>query len=202
MAAPVVAALAVVATPRTARACSCLPPKPPLLAREGSDAVFEGRVYNVTTTGNRARYSFEVHRYWKGTPPERIEIETATTSAACGRSYDLGRPYMVYARRTDDGRYLDNACSRTRPLVQAAEDLEAFGAGTVPKRDDPDEPPAADFEMPLEPPRIPSPPGPPVTAPSKRGCAVEVTHGPGDATGLALVVILIAVGRRRALPSR
>gem|GEM_PF-993765 len=189
-----------------ARACSCVTPKPlPLDAKRKADAVFEGRAYGQTIIGNTTRYSFDVDRYWKGDLPERIEIETRTQSAACGRTYELGRSYVIYARK-NKGRWTDGLCSRTRPTVAAAQDLAMLGEGAVPNKAEPDEIESfsPEGDAPVEPPRIDVPIGdpsgaPPAAAPSKRGCTTA--GGPSSehfgAGLLTLMLVCGAVRRRR-----
>lgn len=196
------AAAALVALEGDARACSCVTPKPlPLDAKRKADAVFEGRAYGQTILGSTTRYSFDVDRYWKGDLPERIEIETRTQSAACGRTYELGRSYVIYARK-DKGRWTDGLCSRTRPTVAAAQDLSMLGEGVVPNQDEPDvvESFSPEGDEPLEPPRIDVPSAtPPATAPSKRGCAIDRGTSPEPLTA-ALLTLLIVGGRPRRRP--
>ena len=183
-----------------AHACSCVTPKPlPLDAKRKADAVFEGRAYGQTIIGMTTRYSFDVDRYWKGDLPERIEIETRTQSAACGRTYELGRSYLIYARK-DKGRWTDGLCSRTRPTVAAAQDLAMLGEGVVPNKAEPEiEPFTPEGDDPVEPPRIDAPPAtPPAPAPSKRGCAIAGEHSsPLDAGALTLMIVAVAIGRPR-----
>ena len=189
----------IVALEGDADACTCVTPKPlPLDAKRKADAVFEGRAYGQTIIGGTTRYSFDVDRYWKGDLPERIEIETRTQSAQCGRSYELGRSYVIYARK-NKGRWTDGLCSRTRATVAAAQDLAMLGEGVVPNKDEPDaiESFSPEGDEPLEPPRIDVVPGtPPATAPSKRGCSIDGGTSPEPLTG-ALLTLLIASGRLR-----
>lgn len=187
---------AVLGLPRRAEACSCVTPKPfPRDALRNADAVFEGRAYGHATAGLKARYSFDVDRFWKGELGQRVEIETHTHSAACGRGYELGRSYIIYARRSGT-HWVDNMCSRTRPTVAAAEDLLVLGDGTRPGQGTVDfEPAAAIATPPLEPPRIVSGPQPIAPAPpsGKRGCTID---SPGSAAAVALL-LGVALFRRR-----
>jgi MYXO-CTERM domain-containing protein len=199
-----VIALAVVgiaAPSRTARACSCLPPPAPGLALEQADVVFEGRPYAAAVEGGQTRYSFEVDRFWKGEPGDRVDVETASSSAACGRSYEIGTPYLVYARHVSEGVLGDTLCSRTRTMMAAEEDIEVLGAPRSP--DEPRSGDRPDTEAPpREPPRIPTadPPEPPPTAPSRRGCATEMPHTPSGGLAALLFSLGLATRRRRSGP--
>lgn len=186
---------AAVLLPRAARACSCLPVRPPNEALEQAAAVFEGRTFKHEEVDGRIRYTFEVTRYWKGDVGRQVEIETAPNSAMCGRSFSEGMTYLVYAREVD-GSLRDNMCSRTRTGEQAGEDFEVLGKAMTPG----EPPPAA---TPTEPPRIdPTPPpdtdAPPATPPGKRGCAV----GQDAPTWAALLPAGAMLLRRRRVRAR
>jgi hypothetical protein len=191
--------------PRAARACSCVMPPPPEQALEDADAVFEARPFSMSNDSQKARYSFEVDRVWKGDVGTRAEISTALHSATCGRTYQIGTQYVVYARRGPSGELSDNLCSRTRAVSSAAEDLQVLGAGQDPRETSP---PPTDSESgpePTEPPRIEPPPvEPPPSGPGRRGCAVEKPHTSGAGpTALALLGLFsVAIGRRRAVRSK
>jgi MYXO-CTERM domain-containing protein len=201
------AALMVVAVlwlaPRGARACSCMPQlPPPEQALADADAVFEARPFSMSTDNQRAHYSFEVDRVWKGEVGPRVEISSALHSATCGRSFQIGTQYVVYARRSPSGELTDNMCSRTRPVSSAAEDLQVLGAGQDPRdASAPPVEPDPDPE-PTEPPRIePAPVEPPPAGPGRRGCAVEKPHASSGPAVLALLGLAVAIGRRRAVRS-
>lgn len=188
---------------RPARACSCLPPPPPKVALAQSDAVFEGRPFATNVATNMAEYSFEVDQVWKGDLPARVTIKTATSAAACGRTYQVGQSYIVYARRGSGKTLLDGLCSRTRTSAAAGEDLEQLGVGrevrpSRPRKSDDVGGDELDADVPTEPPRIePPPPAVDPASPGKRGCSVEMAHTPGGTlAGLGLWVI-IAIARRR-----
>lgn len=192
--------------PRGARACSCAMPAPPEKAIDEADVVFEARPFGMTNDGQRARYSFEVDRVWKGEVGASAEISTALHSATCGRGYQIGTQYLVYARRSPSGELTDNLCSRTRASASAAEDLEVLGPGREPT--EAIAPPMDPGPEPTEPPRIEptggaAPVEPPPASPSTRGCAVEKPHAPSGASTLAMLgLIAVAIGRRRAVRSR
>jgi hypothetical protein len=192
--------------PSAARACSCLPKPPPAEALERAAVVFEGRTFahERFDTGpgpGRIRFSFEVIRHFKGDPGPKVTVETAGHSAACGRSFRQGVPYLVYARERN-GQLIDNLCSRTRLSSEASEDFEVLGEGeSHGHRSSPGE---AD-QPPREPPRIERPPAsqPPAgsvpgkaKAKAKEGCNVTVHDVP--ASSLMPLALLLAIRRRRS----
>ena len=196
----VLVAIALLALPRGARACSCMMPPPPGEALAQADAVFEARPFSMSNDERRAYYSFEVDRVWKGAIGSRVEIATALHSAACGRSYQIGTRYVIYARRNTDGEWVDGLCSRTRASRSAEEDLQVLGPGHSPISAEPV--PDGGGTEPTEPPRIAPPPAePPPTSPSGRGCAVEKPHTRGGWMGLLVLGLAVAIGRRRAVRS-
>lgn len=198
----VIAGLAVWSIESAARACSCLPPKPPAESADNAEAVFEATPTSKKPEGTMAiRYTFEVTRVFKGDVGSEVSIVTANNSAACGRDYDVGTPYLVYASTHEQPDTLsDNLCSRTQPVSAATEDMQVLGRGSTPGGEDD----AEDGDTPApgaEPPRIEEPAGgpaaPPPTEPSKRGCSVgEMPHGGGIAAIGLLAGLLIARRRR------
>ncbi len=176
------------AAPARARACSCTLPLPPEQAAARAAAVFEGRTYGVHREGNRVRYAFEVTRVWKGDVGAKVDIWTASHSAACGRGYDTGVAYIVYAHELPGGLLGDGLCSRTRPSANATDDLQVLGIAGGPAT-----PPAmviGDGPA-VEPPRIET--APPPVAPRRRGCSVDANAS----APLALLALLACSARRR-----
>jgi len=199
---PLLVVLALWFAPRGARACSCIVPPPPSEALAEADAVFEARPFSMNGGTGRAVYSFEVDRVWKGEIGDRVEISTALHSASCGRTYQIGTRYLIYARHNDKSGWTDGLCSRTRASDSAAEDFQVLGEGQPPfdPEAQPDPEPGSE---PTEPPRIDSPPPePPPTTPNRRGCAVEKPHANGGAAVLLLLGLGVAIGRRRTVRSR
>ncbi|MET0341421.1 MAG: hypothetical protein ABW252_10480 [Polyangiales bacterium] len=124
---------------RPALACSCAFP-PLAAAREGAAAVFEGRVLAVSTIkhadagAERAvrEITLSVVRSWKGLDKnEQVVVRTSAESSLCGYGFTKGKSYLVFAN-DEPGGLAVNACSRTRPVAQAGEDLTALGAGATP----------------------------------------------------------------------
>ena len=136
--------------------------------------MFEGRTFGARREQNELRFAFEVTRVWKGEVPPSIEIVTALQSAACGRSYEFGVPYVVYATARDDGTLVDNLCSRSRMVVDAVEDIDTLGAGRPPLQDGASVPGPAGPD--IEPPRIEPAEGgahdSTQASPRRRGCAI------------------------------
>jgi len=198
------------AGPRAARACSCLPPAPPGDAASRATAVFEGRTFGARREQNELRFAFEVTRVWKGEVPPSIEIVTALQSAACGRAYEFGVPYVVYATARADGTLADNLCSRSRMVVDAVEDLDTLGAGRPPLQEGASAPGPEGPDV--EPPRI-EPTGGPSSGPSgaddgptpaspgRRGCIVGALRADAP-SGLAFLVLALVLRRRSAFAQR
>ncbi len=152
------------------------------------------------------RYEFEVRRVWKGDVPEKVAVVSHKHSATCGRHFEVGVTYLVYAR-SRDGVLRDGLCSRTRPIDKADEDLAALGEGHPPGAAPAEgTPEGGEVE---EPPRVeppaptgdgapndgkPAAPEPPPSASSPRGCAIG--H-PAPAWSWLLAPVAVAAARRR-----
>jgi len=126
--------------PASALACSCAPPPAPSLALEASDLVFEGTVVGIPPEPaenepqgfGAVEYRFNVARSWKGDPGMEVRLKTGSSGAMCGRQYNKGATYIVYASIRDNEVH-DSLCSRTRTLEHATDDLSTLGEGTVPR---------------------------------------------------------------------
>ncbi len=123
-----------------AHACSCQPAADATIALNAAHTVFEGRVVQSNPEDAQAGappplvpgptlYRFEVLRSWKGEPATLVTIRTPGSAAACGRSYDKGSTYLVYASQDTDGLLFDNLCSRTRKAADAESDFKLLDAG-------------------------------------------------------------------------
>ena len=122
------------------------------------------------------RYDLEVLRQWKGELGAVVQLSSRASSAACGRSLTVGKVYLIYASRQEDGTLTDNMCSRTRLASTADEDLAVLGPGNSPAGGRPVAEPTS-----REPPRI-APPPPDLGGPApieRRGCAVARAPLPG-----------------------
>lgn len=176
------------ALPHAAHACTCIVPPAPAVAAEQAEAVFEARVEGVQGATDPSgpgmvRFELSVVRVFKGELSTSAQLVTRASSAACGRSLVVGKRYLVYAGRDNDGNLTDTLCSRTRPMSAADEDLVALGPGASPSST----PPPTDRDN-REPPRIEAPPPVPASpAPAaRRGCDLA---GAGGLTGLVLVLV-------------
>lgn len=120
-----------------AHACKCM--FPPLeTARDDASAVFEGRVLAVEAapgsdaTNGQQLVTLSVVRTWKSLEhDEHISVFTNGSSAACGFVFTKDASYLIYANE-DDHKLHVSACSRTKRLSDAAEDLAFLGAGSTP----------------------------------------------------------------------
>lgn len=159
--------------------------------------MFEGRVDSVQRSDGAGmlRYELAVLRVFKGELAATTSIVTASSGATCGRSFVLGKRYLIYAHLTPDGALGDGLCSRTRPISTADEDLAVLGPGTPPRAAAPPD------TQNREAPRIePAPPALDGSAPATRGCDLGGASG-GQA--LALVTLLGVLRRRRgSAPAR
>lgn len=129
--------------PTSADACSCSPPPDPATALEAAGIVFEGTVVGVPegpkegdspiSGMSNVEYRFNVARSWKGSPGMELRVLTPGSGAACGRAYEKGATYIVYGTMNAEAGVHDSACSRTRLIANATEDLEVLGEGTPPR---------------------------------------------------------------------
>lgn len=111
-----------------ALACSCVVAPDARVARDGSDAVFSGKVTGIARTGRMLKVKIQVDRAWKGAPAIQcgeVTLETHSNSATCGFEFEQGKSYLVYAVEEDG--LTTNLCTRTRSIDQADEDLGALG---------------------------------------------------------------------------
>jgi hypothetical protein len=143
-------ALASLVAPSLARvtyACSCVQP-PPTVGQtfQESDAVFAGRPRVVEPTrietifpdprtqmvmmvdGIHAR--FEVIESWKGVTGHDLDVWTGRGNGDCGSEFHPAEAYLVFARRTPNGRLVTDDCTNTMPLSDAVVELAALGPGT------------------------------------------------------------------------
>jgi hypothetical protein len=133
-------------SPRVAEACSCSE-NPPCSAVWRADAVFVGTVVERVQEPLGGTLSWAVHSVAVNQPlhgsvdpfitlvgaarPTAEQIEASKSSAdplvtmsSCDYNFEPGRQYVIYARRTDDGRWTTSECSGTKPIERAAADLE------------------------------------------------------------------------------
>jgi hypothetical protein len=135
---------------RPAEACSCFA-NPPCAAVWKADAVFVGTVidrvqepvggsiswtvYSVAVNQrlHRAVDSFIALVPGNRPSPEQIEASKSHSAlswvgSSCDFNLELGRQYIIYARKTADRRWTTSLCSGTKLVEGAAEDLDYIAA--------------------------------------------------------------------------
>lgn len=125
-----VASLAILLAADPARACSCMQIDVPAAFAQ-ADAVFEGRVLEIERSGGVLRATLSVVQHWKGIESERVLVQTAGDSAACGVAFQVATSWLVYAEREGEALRA-SLCSRTARIEDAQADLAQLGAGVVP----------------------------------------------------------------------
>lgn len=122
-----------IASSDVAHACSCFASGPPCQGYWKADAVFAGTVRGIEDIGSdgggvrlgEQLVRFDVTAAFRNAAVGALEVMTGPGN--CGYEFKLGRRYLVYAykdRREHSERLLVSICSRTRPIEEAAEDLE------------------------------------------------------------------------------
>ncbi|HYR08708.1 MAG TPA: hypothetical protein VEQ60_13090 [Longimicrobium sp.] len=104
--------------------CSCAI-RSPEISYARAEAVFSGVVTHVGEIGAERGQpvTLRITRTWKGSFSESIVVRDAHP---CGVVFQAGAEYLVYALRDQDGRIYTTFCARSRPLVNAAEDLRVL----------------------------------------------------------------------------
>jgi SdrD B-like domain len=132
----VLPALLIVLSPSIANACQCNRQAPPCEEFPRASAVFIGRVIDsaeqkteIDSNGSKRTYDvgiirFEVEEVFKGIESPTVEIRSGTSGADCGYWFTRGERYLVYAYGDHTGNLETNVCTRTRPIKDAAEDLQ------------------------------------------------------------------------------
>lgn len=133
------------ASARPAEACSCFA-NPPCAAVWKADAVFVGTAIDRVQEPVGGSISWTVHKVAvnerlhgtvdafitlvPGHRPSAKEIEASKSHSAlerlstCDYNFELGRKYVIYARKTADGRWTTSMCSGTKLLEEADDDLD------------------------------------------------------------------------------
>lgn len=118
--------------PRAAAACDCKFATPLDAATIAEyDAIFEGTLHRAWRRDNTLYRRFAVRRVWRGESEPRITIETEDWKMGCGYHFEIGKTYLVFARRYKDGT-LQVTCTHTTPIGHADDELAALGEGSVP----------------------------------------------------------------------
>jgi hypothetical protein len=122
----VVAAIATFVDPPSAHGCSCVPTPPPAQAFQVADAVLMGKVLSIKEGPSpyHVTAEIEVSKIWKGEKDFIIEIlTTRDLGAMCGFYFQVGKTYLIYAYKNQDGLLETNNCTRSRSEEHAAADL-------------------------------------------------------------------------------
>jgi hypothetical protein len=140
---------ALVAPPlaRVTYACSCVRPAPTVQQTlQDADAVFAGRPLVVEPTKIEALFPdprtqmvamvdgvhahFEVIESWKGVSGREVDVWTGRGNGDCGFEFHPSEAYLVFARRTPNGRLVTGDCTNTMPLADAVVETATLGPGT------------------------------------------------------------------------
>lgn len=115
--------------PTVSHACKCV--KVPSVEKEleSSEAVFSGKIIDITTSNNNRKILFEVEETWKGVSQTEIILKDEWSS--CSLDFIEGESYLVYADEFQ-GELTTNICDRTKELSGAGEDIAKLGKGTMP----------------------------------------------------------------------
>ena len=134
------AVFALLGTARVGLACSCIEIPDPLKAMEQADFVFSGTVTSINDDPEGEGVfvaDFRIEQAWKGFDGEEAVTITQPFDSCTFFFGAPGESYLVYGSQgqlfgleepSEALFYQVNACSRTRLLSQASEDLEALGS--------------------------------------------------------------------------
>jgi hypothetical protein len=95
-------------------------------AVEEMDAVFSGRVTRTARVRGPEHWletTLEIEARWKGEEVKQVKVRTPWFAALCGFPFEHGKQYLVYAVIEEDGRLYTDACTRTKPLEQAEDEI-------------------------------------------------------------------------------
>jgi hypothetical protein len=127
-------------------ACSCAPSGPPCQNAFQVDVVFAGTVRSGVPLPDddlpplrpgemriprTVRVKFDTVVPFRGIPGSKVTVLTAGSGPACGYGFKPGERYLVYAN-SKGAELVTGICSRTRPLSEAAEDVQFFQALSAP----------------------------------------------------------------------
>ncbi len=116
--------------PSDAHACSCADPTL-VEERDRSAAIFIGQVWRLEVVSeiegvSNIVVSIDVEHVLKGKPGLQVELSTDNGCCYCSPSFKIAERYLFFTTERD-GRLETNACTRTRPLREAAPLLEELG---------------------------------------------------------------------------
>lgn len=112
-----------------ASACSCTGEMTVGEALEHADAVFAGVVTSIEDLpGHERKVTFRVMQWWKSDAvTESIELRTGMGGGDCGYPVEIGKSFLVHARRDSRNQLWFGICDRTAALICASADLEELG---------------------------------------------------------------------------
>lgn len=123
-----------------AYACSCALPESAKDALEYSDAVFSGKVTDISgkhpdnltiSRHDPVSVTFSVDRVWKGPANSTMTISTESSEASCGYEFQQNESYVVYSYKKGNPSTLHTGlCSGTSLLSDSYDDLSELGDGT------------------------------------------------------------------------
>lgn len=120
----------------SALACSCMGNPPPCQAYGNTAAVFVGTPIELKPTTVKHNESGRVYEYpqrvfvfrveegFRGVEATEVQVTTGMGGGDCGYNFQIGERYIVYAGRDANNTIITSICTRTRPLIEAGEDLE------------------------------------------------------------------------------
>ena len=142
---------------KVAEACECYD-NPPCAAVWKADAVFVGTVVEtmpeplggtISWTVQKIAVNQQLHGSVESSVtlvpnvprPTNEELEASRLGGAslwkmstCDYTFEVGRQYVIYARKTADGRWTTSLCAGTKPVAEATADFEYISRipGTAP----------------------------------------------------------------------
>jgi hypothetical protein len=94
--------------------CSCIM-RSDADAFAASDLVFEGKVKKVNLKSEfKQTIKFDVLQTFKGEVTDPMKVNTNGNSAMCGFHFEDDASYVVFAYKTENGKYETNLCSKTQ----------------------------------------------------------------------------------------
>ena len=129
LAATIAASLFASSLVSSAHACSCAYTPTVAEALQFQEAIFAGRVTEVTIGdfgfGEERRVVFAVQEVWKGAGSTTVTVYTGPNDGLCGIDFQVDVEYLVYADEYSQ-RLSTHSCSRTS-LKENNPDLEELG---------------------------------------------------------------------------
>ncbi len=121
-------------------ACSCVGKGTVQQEFKNSDLIFAGVVVSIADPADRTRVprhldpesdrkvTFRVMQWWKTDAfTESVELRTGFGGGDCGYPVEVGKSYLVYARRDLRNQLVFGICGRTAALICVTTDVEELG---------------------------------------------------------------------------